>query len=516
MERAIKFRRRLMEGGILLVSILLLGFWIGIRSTYETRRMNQWVSHTQEVLTEAASVRLQRARMQNDLWFYRATGKADLLARYQTDRRNLLASAGRLREFTQDNSHQQTLIYRVVALLEQQTTLLDNAMDKAQSAFQSGKPQEFIPAISPNDELPRLMDEFEAAEHRLFGERSGSVQKSAQWTFDLLIATGILGSGSLLLAGYYIQREILTRAKIETGLRRARELMGTQLDQQRSELGHAVEDLHAQIVARNEAEEEMRQLNLELESRVAIRTKELQEMNRELEAFNYSVSHDLRAPLRHVDGFSRILEEEFAEELSPSGRHYLQRIRLAAKQMSNLVEDLLQLARFGRQAVKSQSVQLGKIVEETIAACTQDEGNREIAWEIADLPRVEADEGLVRQVFANLISNAVKFTRKRNPAVIEIGWSGRGNEVTVFVKDNGAGFDPRFADKLFGVFQRLHRQDEFEGSGIGLAIVARIIHKHGGRVWAESKPDQGATFYFTLARTGQSEKSTREMIGVHA
>ena len=260
----------------------------------------------------------------------------------------------------------------------------------------------------------------------------------------------------------------------------------------------------------------MKRLNRELEGRVAQRTKELREMNQELESFNYSVSHDLRAPLRHLDGFSRILEEEFTAELSADAKHYLRRIRLAATQMSALVDDLLQLARYGRQAVKHEYISLNPLVEETITACLQGEGAREIVWNVGTLPRVEADAGLVRQVFANLIANAVKFTRKKESAVIEIGCRTGAGEVTIFVKDNGAGFDPRYSDKLFGVFQRLHRQDEFEGTGIGLAIVARIIHKHGGRIWAESTPEQGATFYFTLAEANHTDRTTSEMIGAHA
>ena len=342
------------------------------------------------------------------------------------------------------------------------------------------------------------------------------MQNSAQWTLQLLLIAGVFSCGALLLAGYYIQREILSRAAIETGLRRASQLIGTQLDQKQSELGHTMEDLHDQIEARNQAEEEMKRLNRELEGRVAQRTKELREMNQELESFNYSVSHDLRAPLRHLDGFSRILEEEFTAELSADAKHYLSRIRLAATQMAALVDDLLQLARYGRQAVKHEYISLNPLVEETIAACLQGEAAREVVWNVGTLPKVEADAGLVRQVFANLIANALKFTRKKKPAAIEIGCRTGAGEVTIFVKDNGAGFDPRYSDKLFGVFQRLHRQDEFEGTGIGLAIVARIIHTHGGRIWAESTPEQGATFYFTLAEANHTDRTTSEMIGAHA
>jgi len=516
MKRAIKFRNRLMEAGIFLLLILLLGFWAGVRSARETRTTNLWVSHTQEVLTEAASVKLQRARMQNDLWFYRATEQQEFLKRYQTERKKLLTSAAKLEKLTEDNASQQVLIDRVGDLLNQQVALLDDALNQAQIAKRSGKAQEFFVVVPPNDPLGGLMDEFETVERRLFEERSARVQRSAQWTLALLLTTGIVACGSLVLAGYYIQREIRRRAEIEEGLLRARELMGMQLDQRKSELGHAMEDLHAEILARNNAENEMRRLNLELESRVARRTEELAEMNRELESFNYSVSHDLRAPLRHMDGFSKILEEEFAPQLSPEARHYLHRIRLAAAQMATLVEDLLELARLGRRPVKRETVSLGRLLDETIAACMEDEGSREIIWCKSVLPEVEGDAGLLRQVLANLISNALKFTKNKTPALIEIGSEEKGAETSIFVKDNGAGFDPRYADKLFGVFQRLHRQDEFEGTGIGLAIVARIVHKHGGKVWAESKPDCGATFYFTVTAVRSETNSMLEIIGANA
>ena len=216
-----------------------------------------------------------------------------------------------------------------------------------------------------------------------------------------------------------------------------------------------------------------------------------------------------------MDGFSRILEEEFGKKLPTEARHHLGRIRIAAKQMSNLIDDLLQLARFGRQSIKWETVDLKRMIQETVAACAAEEGGRRIIWQVAELPEVEADPGLIGQVFANLISNALKFTRKRNPAVIEIGYRRNETEVVIFVKDNGAGFDPKYSDKLFGVFQRLHRQDEFEGTGIGLAIAARIVHKHGGRIWAEGEPDRGATIYFGLTASREVSKAAEEMIGAH-
>ncbi len=513
MQRAIRFRKRLLVASGVLFLFLIAGIYAGVRSARETREMNGWVAHTQEVLNEAAAVRLRRMRMQNALWFYRSIGRSEMAEKYQADRAVLLEAVERLRNLTRDNPPQHKEIETIRALVRSQVSLLDAAFEEARENHAAGKPQKFESALPLDDELPAHMDRFEATERVLFSARSEAVRTDAEWTLSFQLVTGLLGCLALIFGGYYVQREVVMRARVEVGLRRARELLGTQLDQRRTDLHHTVEDLNTQILARNAAEARLKQLNSELEARVAARTKELKETNQELESFNYSVSHDLRAPLRHMDGFSRILEEEFSEELPAEARHYLGRIRVAAKQMSNLVDDLLQLARFGRHALKCETIDLNRTIDETIAACSEETGDRKIVWEIAELPAIEADRGLIRQVFANLISNALKFTRNSNPAVIEIGYRRCNSELVIFVRDNGAGFDPKYSEKLFGVFQRLHRQDEFEGTGIGLAIVARIVQKHGGRVWAEGEPDHGATIYFSLAARHELANAAEELIG---
>jgi PAS domain S-box-containing protein len=257
-------------------------------------------------------------------------------------------------------------------------------------------------------------------------------------------------------------------------------------------------EVNNDVTARKLAEEEIRRLNAELEERVKERTAELTEANRELEAFTYSVSHDLRAPLRHIDAFTRIIEEELSAEASATLRGYIGRIRKGTQTMGRLVDDLLNLSRVGRAQLGLQRVDLNSVVEDTVAEFKGETGQREIEWRISPLPAVQCDPGLIRQVFANLLSNAVKYSRPRAKAVIEVGQAPAAAEHTIYVRDNGAGFDMKYVDKLFGVFERLHRPDEFEGTGIGLATVRRIVQKHGGRVWAEAEPDQGATFYFTL------------------
>ncbi len=252
------------------------------------------------------------------------------------------------------------------------------------------------------------------------------------------------------------------------------------------------------ITERRQAVEEIRQLNKNLERRVRGRTAELEMANKELEAFTYSVSHDLRAPLRHIDGFAQLLVEEYGPQLPEEVQSYLGRIQGGVKQMGQLVDDLLNLAHLGRKEINLQATGLGPLVEQVVSEMETELGERAIDWKIAPLPSVECDPGLLKQVFANLLSNAVKYTRPRERAVIEVGLAQGNGQPTVFVRDNGVGFNMKYADKLFGVFQRLHRAEDFEGTGVGLATVQRIIHKHGGRVWAEAEIDKGATFYFTL------------------
>ncbi len=252
------------------------------------------------------------------------------------------------------------------------------------------------------------------------------------------------------------------------------------------------------VTTQKRAEDEVRRLNDELERRVVDRTTQLEAANKELEAFSYSVSHDLRAPLRAVNGFAGIVLEEFGPQLNGEGRRYLERIRNGGRQMGVLIDDLLAFSRLGRQPMSSQTIDPAQLVQGALDELAPQRARGQIEINIGKLPVCRGDPALVKQVWVNLISNAIKYTRDRAPAVIEIGCELIKDENVFFVRDNGAGFDMQYAHKLFGVFQRLHRADEFEGTGVGLAIVQRIVHRHGGRVWAEAKLNHGATFYFTL------------------
>jgi signal transduction histidine kinase len=236
-----------------------------------------------------------------------------------------------------------------------------------------------------------------------------------------------------------------------------------------------------------------------LEKRVEERTAQLNAANAELEAFSYSVSHDLRAPLRHMSAFSQLLAEECGPSLDADARHYVERIQESAKRMGNLVDDLLKMGQISRRSINSISTDPNVILKEVIAELQSECANRKITWRLGVLPTLDCDPGLIKQVFSNLISNAVKYTRKRETAVIDVDLTAVESETAIFVRDNGAGFDQRYADKLFGVFQRLHRSEEFEGTGVGLATVQRIIKKHGGKIWAKGEVEKGSTFFFTVS-----------------
>ena len=258
----------------------------------------------------------------------------------------------------------------------------------------------------------------------------------------------------------------------------------------------------------------VRQLRLEnaaLERSVRERTaelefanRELESANKELEAFSYSVSHDLRAPVRHIDGFSQLLEEIHGASLDPAALSLLQKVRDSAKRLGGLIDDLLNFSRLSRQPLVTGTVNLSYLVNDVLAELEPERTGRNVDLRLGSLPDCVGDAKLLRQVFINLLSNALKFTRKRERAIIEVGCERREGELVCSVRDNGAGFDMGYASRLFGVFQRLHRADQFEGTGVGLSIVQRIIHRHGGRIWVEAEVDKGAHFQFTLSPAAET------------
>lgn len=287
--------------------------------------------------------------------------------------------------------------------------------------------------------------------------------------------------------------DITDQKRAESVLQEANDELEIRVEQRTTDLRNTLEQLEIEITERKRVEEDINKLNEQLK----LRATELEVTNKELEAFSYSVSHDLRAPLRAINGFSRILLDEYAPGLNPEAGRYLQMMRDNAKQMGCLIDDLLTFSRLSRSALKKQPVQPNDLVRQVFTDLYYEE-NRHVEISISNLPACQADSALLKQVWVNLLANALKFTQQRETALIEVGCQQIDGELVYLVKDNGVGFDMQYAHKLFGVFQRLHRAEEYEGTGVGLAIVQRIIHRHGGRVWAESEVNKGATFYFTV------------------
>jgi signal transduction histidine kinase len=293
-------------------------------------------------------------------------------------------------------------------------------------------------------------------------------------------------------------------------LERGVDQMGETLVESEAELARRAQRLEQVLAERNEANAELRRLNEELEHRVAERTAALEEANRELEAFSYSVSHDLRAPLRAIEGFSRILVDDHSDGLSVDALRYLALVRRNTLEMGQLIDGLLAFAQLGHQPLEKRMVDVEVLVQQLVDGIKAEHDGRALEFTVEPLPPALADGALLRQVYANLLSNAVKYSEAADPARIELSSLEDGGRTVYVVKDNGVGFDMRYEDKLFQVFQRLH-SDGYDGTGLGLAMVARIVHRHGGAIWAEAAPGEGATFSFTLEGGPVERKPARAM-----
>ena len=313
-------------------------------------------------------------------------------------------------------------------------------------------------------------------------------------TTPIIFLTGVVKTAEMMFKGYsagavdYLMKPVIQgvlRAKVEVFV----------------ELAHVRHSLQQEIVERTRIAGELSKLNMVLEQR----NEDLLAANSDLEAFSHSVSHDLRMPLRHIQAYVSMIEESALAKLNADEQRRLKGVREAAQRMSQLIDDLLAFSRIGRTAMRKVPVDLNALVQAVINDLQQEVKSREVEWTLQQLPYISGDRALLHQVFLNLLANAVKYTRTRAAARIQVFAVEQDDEIIVGIKDNGVGFDPAYSDKLFGVFQRLHSASDFEGTGVGLANVRRIVQRHGGRTWADSLPDEGATFYFSLPAPGKAE-----------
>ncbi len=421
-----------------------------------------WVEHGYQIIAELEASYVTLKDAESGQRTYLLTGNENFLNPLKTSADKFRAQLDRLKSLTADNPRQHARMEKLEKLGIERINILQTQVRLKQERGAEVASQDILKesGIRKMAEIYSLVDEISREEESLLTQRRAHSAASARNAMWSLAALGAAVMATLAMAYTFISRE---------------------------------------IIGRRRTEEELRRLNEELEDRVARRTAEIEASNKELEAFSYSVSHDLRAPLRHVASFANLLQEHAAASLDKTGENYLRRIVEAANGMGRLIDGLLIFSRLGRVEMSREPVNLKQLTEEALQELQPEIEGREIDWRIGELPVVEGNREMLRTVVVNLLSNAIKFTRPRRPAQIEVGCRGaREGEAVCFVRDNGVGFDMRYAGKLFGVFQRLHRARDFEGTGIGLANVQRIILRHWGRVWAEGEVGRGATFYFSL------------------
>ncbi len=475
--------RLLMLGAILVV---LLNTWLAARALGTLFSAQHWLAHTLEVLTKTEDVFLDMSTANSSARAFLLTDSPEYETRYHTAAQAAYAGTDRVAQLTADNRSQQARI----PLLRHRISVKLGALDAAMN-MRRGHPEN---ALSPGVLRPALSDspdggisvryaitQVENEERRLLVDRYAEAHAARR----NVVAT-FTGATLLDLVLLVIAFQQLIRAR----------------EDQRQLTDRAVEinTLNAQLSG----------LNAELEERVALRTRELEVSNKELQAFSYSVSHDLRAPLRTIDGFSLALVEDFSDRLNDEGRDYIARVRGGVQRMGTLIDALLQLSRVTRSEVGSERVDLSQLSTMVYNELLVNEPERDVAFTAEPGLIATADPRLMRVAFENLIGNALKFTSKTPAAQITFGATAMNGETVYFLRDNGAGFDMQYVDRLFTAFQRLHGDRDFKGSGIGLATVSRIIRRHSGGIWAEGKIGGGAAFFFTLdtVLAGSGEKTT--------
>jgi signal transduction histidine kinase len=444
---------------IVLVCIATLSFWSEVRSEKD----RDWIEHTHLTIERLQAIRIDIARAESAQRSFVLTGQDGYLGVYGTCVNKLGRDITTVRHLTSDNPGQQQAISRLEPLITGRVAELADGIALRKQNRAPG-----VEGLTHGNEHEVWMDQIGTeitgmrhTEAQLLSKRLDLAKASTRRVKIVIVCGNALAILILLMAARMIDRE--------SG-------------------------------RRNLAEQELKHSNEQLGRRSA----ELLDANIELESFAYSVAHDLRAPLRHIAGYSDMLAQDYAPQLDAEALRCLGEIEGGACKMGQLVDDLLHLSKVGQRKLTIQDTPLGSLLGQVIKDLEPECLGRDVVWRVGDLFSAECDPGLMKQVFVNLLSNAVKYTRTQEHAVIEVGQVRQNDEQVVFVRDNGVGFDMQYAGKLFGVFQRLHKARDFEGTGVGLAIVQRIIRKHGGRIWAEAELNRGATFFFTLGPSKNS------------
>ncbi len=456
--------------------IVSLNAWFAFRSLGVLLDQETWVQHTWQVINEVEVIISSAKDAETGNRGFLITGDDEYLGPYYSALAELPLEMHSFRTLTADNPYQQTHSVEMQAILDERLSLLQQGINLRRNGRADSMHALVISGTGKvqMDHLRHLADQMENEERKLLADRIAETKASDRRTRAAIGLASLIDFCLIVLMFRYFAHEREQRL--------------------------ASEELAERLaVARAEAErnaEEVIALNKTLEERVRDRTAQLETTNRELEAFSYSVSHDLRAPLRTIDGFSLALEEDYAEAIDAVGKDYIKRVRTGVQRMGELIDALLQLSRITRAAIVREVFDMSELAGAVVAELQEQNRERVIHFDVQGTPVADADPKLVRVALENLLGNAVKFSAKVSEAKIEFGWD--KEQEAWFVRDNGAGFDMHYADKLFNAFNRLHGDKDFKGSGIGLATVARVVRRHHGRIWADAIVGRGATFWFTL------------------